>query len=150
MTNDRNATDDGRRQQSQSLLGRRSTPASTLLSVVIIVLASVLGLGAFLYPFFLPGVEASGMMAHANDAPLVFVLVLVLCLAAVFASLTSQQMTSKLVALLGILTALSAVLRTMPDRQASTRSSCCRSCPATATARRSVSCWARCRCWSRR
>ena len=53
-------------------------------------------------------------MAHANDAPLVFVLVLVLCLAAVFASLTSQQMTSKLVALLGILTALSAVLRTIP------------------------------------
>ncbi len=37
-----------------------------------------------------------------------------LCLAAVFASLTSQQMTSKLVALLGILTALSAVLRTIP------------------------------------
>ena len=53
-------------------------------------------------------------MAHANDAPLVFVLVLVLCLAAVFASLTSQQMTSKMVAVLGILTALSAVLRTMP------------------------------------
>jgi len=89
-------------------------PSVPDLSVVIIGLASVLGLGAFLYPFFLPGLQSAGAMAHANDAPLVFVLVLVLCLAAVFASLTSQQMTSKLVALLGILTALSAVLRTIP------------------------------------
>ena len=54
------------------------------------------------------------MMAHASDAPLLFVLLLVLCLVAVFASLTGRQMTSKLVALLGILTALNAMLRTMP------------------------------------
>jgi energy-coupling factor transport system substrate-specific component len=84
------------------------------LSTLIIGLASLLGLAAFLYPFLLPGRAASGAMAHTNDAPLVFVVLLVLCLATVFASLTSQQMTSKLVALLGILTALSAVLRTIP------------------------------------
>jgi len=84
------------------------------LSIAISLLASVLGLAAFLYPFLLPGRADSGAMAHANDAPLVFVVLLVLCLATVFASLTSQQMTSKLVALLGILTALSAVLRTIP------------------------------------
>lgn len=87
------------------------------LSVAIILLASALGLVAFLYPFFLPQQADPGTgagVAHANDAPLVFVIVLILCLAAVFASLTSQQMTSKLVALLGILTALSAVLRTIP------------------------------------
>ena len=75
------------------------------------VMASLLGLGAFLYPFFRPSVEASGMMAHASDAPLLFILLLVLCLGAVFASLTGGQMTSKMVAVLGILTALSAVLR---------------------------------------
>ena len=78
------------------------------------VMASLLGLGAFLYPFFRPSVEASGMMAHASDAPLLFVLLLVLCLGAVFASLTGGQMTSKMVAVLGILTALSAVLRAVP------------------------------------
>ena len=78
------------------------------------LLASLLGLGAFLYPFFLPSVAADGMMAHASDAPLVFVLLLVLCLAAVFASLTGQQMTSKMVAVLGILMPLSAVLRAVP------------------------------------
>ena len=80
----------------------------------IMVMASLLGLGAFLYPFFRPSVEASGMMAHASDAPLLFVLLLVLCLGAVFASLTGGQMTSKMVAVLGILTALSAVLRAVP------------------------------------
>lgn len=54
------------------------------------------------------------MMAHAADAPLLFVLLLVLCLAAVFVGLTGQQMTSKLVAVLGVLTALGAALRAVP------------------------------------
>ena len=85
-----------------------------VLTGAILGLACVLGLGAFLYPFFLASVPSSGMMAHATDAPLVFVLLLVLSLAVVFASLTSRQMTSKMVAVLGILTALSAVLRAVP------------------------------------
>ena len=84
------------------------------LSGAILALASALGLGAFLYPFFLPGLSNAGMTAHANDAPLLFVLLLVLCLVAVLASMTGRQMTSKLVALLGILTALNAMLRTIP------------------------------------
>ena len=108
---------DDRRQTAVSerrstVVGRRSSVVN--LSAAIIALASLLGLLAFLYPFFLPALSDGGAMAHANDAPLVFVVLLVLCLAAVFASLTSQEMTSKLVALLGILTALSAVLRTIP------------------------------------
>jgi energy-coupling factor transport system substrate-specific component len=80
-------------------------------------LASLIGLGAFLYPFFLPGLPsagASGMSAHANDAPLLTVVLLVLCLTAVFANLTGRQMTSKLVAVLGVLTAVNAVLRAVP------------------------------------
>jgi len=92
----------------------RSTRGATLLSGSIMAMASLLGLGAFLYPFFRPSVQASGMMAHASDAPLLFILLLVLCLGAVFASLTGGQMTSKMVAVLGILTALSAVLRAIP------------------------------------
>jgi energy-coupling factor transport system substrate-specific component len=97
--------------QSTELPGWRST---RFLAGAILALASALGLGAFLYPFFLPSVPGNGMMAHAADAPLLFALLLLLCLAAVFASLTSQQMTSKLIAVLGILTALSAVLRAIP------------------------------------
>ena len=84
------------------------------LSGAILALASALGLGAFLYPFFLSSVPNTGMMAHASDAPLLFVLLLVLCLGAVFASMTGQQLTSKMVALLGILTAVAAVLRAVP------------------------------------
>lgn len=83
-------------------------------ALAISFVASLVGLIAFLYPFFVPQRVATGALAHAGDAPLVFVVVLVLCLATVFAGLTGRQMTSKLVALLGILTALSAVLRTLP------------------------------------
>jgi energy-coupling factor transport system substrate-specific component len=100
--------------QSAQSPGYRSTK---FLAGTILALASALGLGAFLYPFFLPGTTDSGTpqaVAHSADAPLLFALLLLLCLAAVFASLTGQQMTSKLVAVLGILTALSAVLRAIP------------------------------------
>lgn len=83
-------------------------------ALAISFVASLVGLIAFFYPFFVPQRVAAGALAHAGDAPLVFVVVLVLCLATVFAGLTGRQMTSKLVALLGILTALSAVLRTLP------------------------------------
>jgi energy-coupling factor transport system substrate-specific component len=107
----------------------RSEPKSVrterTLSGAILALASLLGLGAFLYPFFLPNRSGAGMapalssgagagVAHADDAPLIFVLLLVLCLVAVLTAMTGRQMTSKLVALLGILTALNAMLRTIP------------------------------------
>ena len=87
-----------------------------VLSGAILALASALGLGAFLYPFFLPALSNAGMpgVAHASDAPLLFVLLLMLCLIAVLTAMTGRQMTSKLVALLGILTALNAMLRTIP------------------------------------
>ena len=88
--------------------------AQKLLTGAILVVASALGLAAFLYPFLLTTVSQTGMMAHAADAPLLFVLLLLLCLGAVFSSMTGQQMTSKMVAILGVLTALSAVLRAVP------------------------------------
>jgi energy-coupling factor transport system substrate-specific component len=53
-------------------------------------------------------------MAHAHDAPLLFVLLIVLCLGAVFSSLSSGLMNAKLVAVLGVLTAANAVLRGVP------------------------------------
>ena len=78
------------------------------------IVASLIGLGAFLYPFFLPSLPSEGMAAHSNDAPLLTVVLLGLCLSVVFANLAGRQMTSKLVAVLGILTAVNAVLRTVP------------------------------------
>jgi energy-coupling factor transport system substrate-specific component len=92
----------------------RALRTERALSGAILALASALGLGAFLYPFFLPGLSNAGMLAHASDAPLLFVLLLMLCLVAVLTAMTGRQMTSKLVALLGILTALNAMLRTIP------------------------------------
>ncbi len=84
------------------------------LSAATLAIASLLGLAAFLYPFFLTSAPQTGMMAHASDAPLLTVLLLGLCLAVIFASLTGRQMTSKFVAVLGVLTAIGAVLRAVP------------------------------------
>ncbi len=94
-----------------------SPQASRWLSAAIMAVASLIGLGAFLYPFFLPALTSAGpagMGAHANDAPLLTVMLLGLCLTAVFANLTGRQMTSKLVAVLGVLVAVNAVLRAVP------------------------------------
>lgn len=93
---------------------RSPAVSSSLLPSATIGLASLIGLGAFLYPFFMPDIPGTGMMAHANDAPLLTVLLLALCLTAIFASLTGQEMTSKLVAVLGVLTAVNAVVRAIP------------------------------------
>jgi energy-coupling factor transport system substrate-specific component len=85
-----------------------------LISAGIMSVASLIGLGAFLYPFFLPSLASEGMAAHSNDAPLLTVVLIALCLTAVFANLAGRQMTSKLVAVLGILVAINAVLRAIP------------------------------------
>lgn len=89
-----------------------------LLIGAIVFLASLLGLASFLYPFFaLPpgdGAAAPSAMAHAQDAPLIFVVLVILCLGAVLSSLSSGTMNSKLIAVLGILTAANAVLRGIP------------------------------------
>lgn len=85
------------------------------LNAAILAVASLIGLGSFLYPFFVPQQEGSfGIMAHAQDAPLVFVILIVLCLGAVLSSLSSGMMNAKLIAVLGILTAANAVLRGVP------------------------------------
>jgi energy-coupling factor transport system substrate-specific component len=86
-----------------------------VLGAAILVVASLVGLGSFLYPFFVPqqgqGFEA---MAHAQDAPLVFIALVILCLGAVLSSLSAGLMNAKLVAVLGVLTAANAVLRGVP------------------------------------
>ena len=85
-----------------------------LISAAIMAVASLIGLAAFIYPFFLPSLASEGMAAHTNDAPLLTVVLIVLCLTAVLANLAGRQMTSKLIAVLGILVAINAVLRAIP------------------------------------
>ncbi len=84
--------------------GRRSR-----LSAWMVALASLTGLAAFFYPFFIasPRSAGEGFLAHAADAPLVTAL----CLLAILAGMEVQGLGSKQVALLGILAAVGAVLR---------------------------------------
>ncbi len=87
----------------------------TVLNAGILGVASLIGLGSFIYPFLVPRQAAgSGAMAHATDAPLIFVALVVLCLGAVLSSLTAGTLNAKLIAVLGILTAANAVLRGIP------------------------------------
>ncbi len=85
------------------------------LNTAILAIASLIGLGSFLYPFFIPR-QGAGFesMAHAQDAPLLFFALIILCLGAVLSSLTGGLMNAKLVAVLGIVTAVNAVLRGVP------------------------------------
>lgn len=86
-----------------------------ILNAAILAIASAIGLGSFLYPFFMPQQgEGLNAMAHAQDAPLIFFLLVVLCLGAVISSLSGGSLNAKLVAVLGILTAANAVLRGVP------------------------------------
>jgi energy-coupling factor transport system substrate-specific component len=53
-------------------------------------------------------------MAHAVDAPVTFLILLLLCLVVIIANLETRQMDSKVVAVLGILVAINAALRLIP------------------------------------
>jgi energy-coupling factor transport system substrate-specific component len=87
----------------------------------VVLLASMVGLGGFFYPFVLPAVEqATGDRdAHAADAPLLFAVVTALCAVAILVELGDagggSGATSKRVALLGALVATDATLRLAPS-----------------------------------
>ncbi len=81
----------------------------------LVALASVVGLGAFLYPFFWPQVaqvsRTEAVQAHAGDAPLLFTVLVVLALTILLAELESEAFDTKRVAVLGVLVAFNAALR---------------------------------------
>ncbi|MEA3345079.1 MAG: ECF transporter S component [Chloroflexota bacterium] len=86
------------------------------LSAVILILATLIGIVAFLYPFLSPPTRSRQgfAAAHSADAPLFFLVLLGLCLAVVVANLETRRMDSKIVAVLGVLVAVNAVLRLVP------------------------------------
>lgn len=88
---------------------------ASVVNGAILLTASLLGALSLLYPFLVPQEQALNQpAAHAGDAPLLFVAIIVLSLGAVAANLSSRQMNSKVIAVLGVLTAMNAVMRTIP------------------------------------
>lgn len=84
-----------------------------LLSVVIYVLTTVIGAVAFLYPFWQPTLPQANTMgqAHANDAALILTLLVGICFVVLLLEVQGQSISTKLIALLGILVSINAILR---------------------------------------
>lgn len=93
----------------KSNIQRRKSSAAV--SGVILALTTALGVWAFLYPFFIPPEGTGEGQAHSSDAPLIFLLVMALSLAAIVADLETRAMDSKTVALMGVLVATNSLLR---------------------------------------
>ena len=83
-------------------------------SSLLLVLASAVGIGAFTWPLFTHAASKAGSenLAHASDAPWIFVIVLPLLIGIVLAELADGGLDSKGVAVLGVLIACGAALRT--------------------------------------
>ena len=92
---------------------------SRALNSSILALVSLIGIAAFVYPFFqpqAPSVAAPGGAAHAQDALLMFIILVVLSLGAVLSNMVGSGggLNAKMVATLGVLTAVNAILRVVP------------------------------------
>ncbi|MCS6826724.1 MAG: ECF transporter S component [Caldilinea sp.] len=76
-------------------------------------LTSLVGLGAFLYPFWLPEVpqQANSASAHANDSALMMTLLVGLCFVVLLLEVQQDTVGAKTIALLGVLVAINATLR---------------------------------------
>ena len=95
---------------------RFTTHASRALNAAILALSAAIGIAAFLYPFFRPGTQTAavgGTSAHSRDALLMFIVLIILCLGAVLSNMLSGS-SAKMVAMLGMLTAVNAALRAVP------------------------------------
>jgi energy-coupling factor transport system substrate-specific component len=79
-------------------------------SAFSLTIASLTGVLAFTWPFLLRHPSASGI-AHATDAPWVFLVVLPLLLVVVLAEISEGGIDAKAIALLGVLAACGAALR---------------------------------------
>lgn len=81
-------------------------------SLAVLITASLVGLLAFAWPLVIPIEQtASRAISHTKDAPWLFVLILPLLAGVVLAQVSEGGMDAKVVALLGMLTAVIAGLR---------------------------------------
>jgi energy-coupling factor transport system substrate-specific component len=83
-----------------------------IVSGMIYGLSGAIGVLAFLYPFFAPTTtRASRGMAHSQDAPLITAALIGLSVIALLVELQGQAISAKMVAMLGVLVAITSVLR---------------------------------------
>ncbi|RKN12920.1 ECF transporter S component [Streptomyces radicis] len=78
-------------------------------AAVVLALACAIGLAMFCWPLLSPPEPEA--MAHAGDAPLLFVLLLPVVLAVVLAEMSEGGIDPRALALLGVLAAVNAALR---------------------------------------
>jgi energy-coupling factor transport system substrate-specific component len=90
-----------------------SSRQERLSTFVLYGLTTLIGVVAFLYPFWLPAVAQEPQMglAHADDAPLMLTLLVGLAFAVLLLEVQSAAGSAKMVALLGVLVAINSVLR---------------------------------------
>jgi energy-coupling factor transport system substrate-specific component len=83
-----------------------------LIGGAIYLLSGALGVLAFIYPFFMPAASASQHgMAHGQDAPLLTAALVGLAVIALLVELQGRSLSAKTVAMLGVLVAVTSVLR---------------------------------------
>jgi len=85
------------------------------LGTVIFVTLNALGLAAYLHPFLFAGAggQANDWFVRSADGPLIVAAVAALCMVLTIAELTGGGLNSKSLAVLGVLAALAAILRTL-------------------------------------
>lgn len=82
------------------------------LSFTIYGVTTLIGVAAFLYPFWLPVVQTtSSGLAHSGDASLLLTLLVALTFVVLLLEVQSQSISAKTIALLGVLVAINAALR---------------------------------------
>jgi len=88
------------------------TRAARSVGLLVLAMICLLGLAAFLYPFFLSGrLPGGGDNAHAAAAPLLFAVLGPALLGLLVAELSGGRLSARSVAVLGVLTGVVAVLR---------------------------------------
>jgi energy-coupling factor transport system substrate-specific component len=92
------------------LVGGHPSLVARARSATVYVLVLVIGVAAFLYPFWLPSSALPGQ-AHAGDAPLVAAVVGALAVGAVALEIRRGTMTGTTVAILGMLSALAGLMK---------------------------------------
>ena len=78
---------------------------------LLLTICSAVGVAAFVWPFFTDATGGDPNVAHAADAPWIFVLLLPLLLAIILREVADGGLDAKAIALLGVLAACGAALR---------------------------------------
>ncbi|GIG67484.1 ECF transporter S component [Phytomonospora endophytica] len=90
-------------------MNRVSVLRINLRTAFVLTVASLAGLSMFFWPLFAPPEPEA--MAHSADAPLIFLIAMPVILAVVLAEMSSGGIDPKVLALLGVLSAVNAGLR---------------------------------------